>query len=145
MRALHVIAGAAAFVLLAGCAAHPDPIIDTKGEDPEVLAQDLEECEAYSHEVQISKGVGKGAATGAVIKKHAGTIVRAWARARQEIGLQPEYSGTLAIGAMLDLWEILLNQWLLAVRHQLPDTALQIESHSAEVLMRPLSGALISV
>ena len=30
-------------VLIAGCAAHPDPIIDTKGVDPDALAQDWQE------------------------------------------------------------------------------------------------------
>ena len=33
-------------MLAAGCAAHPDPIIDTKGVDPQRLAEDWEECEA---------------------------------------------------------------------------------------------------
>ena len=35
-------------MLAAGCAAHPDPIIDTKGVDPQRLAEDWEECEAYT-------------------------------------------------------------------------------------------------
>ncbi len=30
-------------VIVAGCAAHPDPIIDTKGVDPDALAQDWQE------------------------------------------------------------------------------------------------------
>ena len=50
---------------IAGCAAHPDPIIDTKGVDPEMLAEDWDECEAYTEEIVIAKGVGKGAALGA--------------------------------------------------------------------------------
>ena len=50
----------------AGCAAHPDPIIDTKGEDPDQLAQDWEECEAYSKEVKISQGGAVGAVAGAI-------------------------------------------------------------------------------
>jgi hypothetical protein len=29
---------------LGGCAAHPDPIIDTQGVDPERLAKDRHEC-----------------------------------------------------------------------------------------------------
>ena len=61
-------------VLLAGCAAHPDPIIDRKGEDPQQLAQDWEECEAYTHEVQVSKGIAKGTVTGAAVGAVAGAI-----------------------------------------------------------------------
>jgi hypothetical protein len=49
---------------LGGCAAHPDPIIDTKGVDPDRLAEDWEECEAYTEEILMAKGVGKGAALG---------------------------------------------------------------------------------
>ncbi len=73
MRVIAAIVLTAA-VVLAGCAAHPDPIIDTKGEDPEQLAQDWKECEAYSHEIKISKGIGKGAATGAAVGALAGAI-----------------------------------------------------------------------
>jgi len=58
----------------AGCAAHPDPIIDTKGVDPEALAQDWQECEAYTEQIEISKGVAKGGATGAVIGAAGGAI-----------------------------------------------------------------------
>ena len=45
---------------LAGCAAHPDPIIDMKGVDPDALAQDWEECEAYTDEIILAKGVARG-------------------------------------------------------------------------------------
>ena len=33
---------------LAGCAAHPDPIVDMQGVNEGQLARDWEECEAYS-------------------------------------------------------------------------------------------------
>ena len=46
--------------LVSGCAAHPDPIIDTKGVDPERLAEDWEECESYTEEVVMAKGVANG-------------------------------------------------------------------------------------
>ena len=61
-------------ILAAGCAAHPDPIIDTKGVDPEALAQDWQDCEAYTEQIQISKGVAKGGATGAVVGAAGGAI-----------------------------------------------------------------------
>ena len=59
---------------LTGCAAHPDPIVDTKGVDPQVLAQDWQECEAYTDEILISKGIAKGGATGAVVGAIGGSI-----------------------------------------------------------------------
>jgi len=59
---------------IAGCAAHPDPIVDTKGVDPDVFAQDWQECEAYTEEILISQGVAKGGATGAVVGGLGGAI-----------------------------------------------------------------------
>ncbi len=61
-------------VLIAGCAAHPDPIIDTKGVDPDALAQDWQECEAYTEQIRIEQGVAKGSATGAVVGAVGGAI-----------------------------------------------------------------------
>ena len=61
-------------LIVGGCAAHPDPIIDTKGVDAEALAQDWKECEAYTEQIQVSEGVAKGGATGAVVGAAAGAI-----------------------------------------------------------------------
>jgi len=59
---------------VSGCAAHPDPIIDMKGVDQEQFVQDWNECEAYTDEVQVSKGVAKGAGFGAAVGAVAGAI-----------------------------------------------------------------------
>ena len=61
-------------ILLAACAAHPDPIVDMKGVDPEAFARDWAECEKYTEEIHISKGVAKGSATGAVVGALGGAI-----------------------------------------------------------------------
>ena len=74
MSAGRRLTGVFAVVFLAGCAAHPDPIIDKKGVDEEVFAQDWAECEAYSEEIMVAEGIGKGAATGAVVGGVAGAI-----------------------------------------------------------------------
>jgi len=63
-----------AVIVLCSCAAHQDPIVDTKGVDPERLAQDWDECEAYTEEILISQGVAKGSALGAVVGAAAGAI-----------------------------------------------------------------------
>jgi hypothetical protein len=65
---------AAVAALVAGCAAHPDPIIDTKGVDPERLAEDWDECEAYTEEIIVAQGVGKGAAVGAAVGAATGAV-----------------------------------------------------------------------
>jgi hypothetical protein len=74
MRALEISALLALAILLSGCAAHPDPIIDTKGVDPDELAQDWDECEAYTEEIVIAKGVAKGAALGGAVGAASGAI-----------------------------------------------------------------------
>jgi len=82
-----------AAVVMAGCAAHPDPIIDTKGVDPEMLAQDWEECEAYTEEIDISKGVAKGGALGGAVGAATGAVSN-----RREVdeaaGIGAIYGGT---------------------------------------------------
>ncbi len=70
-----------AMAVLAGCAAHPDPIIDTKGVDPDMLAQDWDECEAFTHEIDIATGVAKGAALGTAVGAATGAVSN-----RREVG-----------------------------------------------------------
>lgn len=65
---------AAAMLAAGGCAAHRDPIIDSKGVDPDQLARDWQECEAYSKEVVIGQGIAKGSAAGAAVGAIAGAI-----------------------------------------------------------------------
>ncbi len=71
---LRRLSAASLAVLLAGCAAHPEPIVDMKGVDPNAYARDYQECSEYADEILVSQGVAKGAATGAVIGAIAGSI-----------------------------------------------------------------------
>ncbi len=59
---------------IAGCAAHPDPIIDTKGVDPEIMADDWSECEAYTGQVSVAAGTARGAGLGAAVGAAVGAI-----------------------------------------------------------------------
>ncbi|MDX1515962.1 MAG: hypothetical protein R3288_03935 [Woeseiaceae bacterium] len=74
MTARLSIITAAIAIAAGGCAAHPDPIVDMQGVDPNALAEDWRDCEAYSEEVVISRGVAKGSATGAAVGALAGVI-----------------------------------------------------------------------
>lgn len=74
MRALVLVAIVVHTAVTAGCAAHPDPIIDTKGVDPDALAQDWDECEAYTEEISVAAGTAKGAGLGAAIGAAVGSI-----------------------------------------------------------------------
>lgn len=74
MRTSAVILFAFITAHLAACAAHPKPIIDMKGVDQEQFVEDWNECEAYTDEVQMAKGVAKGTAVGAAVGAVAGAI-----------------------------------------------------------------------
>ena len=58
----------------AGCASHPDPIIDMKGVNEAAMQADWDECEGYSDQVVIMNGATKGAAGGAAAGAAGGAI-----------------------------------------------------------------------
>lgn len=74
MRSITATLSIGIVALISGCAAHPDPIIDMKGVDLERFDQDWVECESYTEEVIVAKGVAKGAGLGAAIGGAAGAI-----------------------------------------------------------------------
>jgi len=69
-----IIAFLTASVVLGGCAAHPDPIIDMRGVNESAMELDWDECEGYSEQVIVAKGTAKGAAGGAVSGAATGAI-----------------------------------------------------------------------
>ena len=74
MKTARMLITTAVVITVAGCASHPDPIIDTKGVNPVVMEVDWDECEAYSDQVIVGKGTARGAAGGAVVGAAAGAI-----------------------------------------------------------------------
>jgi hypothetical protein len=66
---------------IAGCAAHPDPIVDMKGVNPDYLAADWEDCEGYTEQIAVTQGVAKGTAVGAGVGAISGAINRDVGRA----------------------------------------------------------------
>ena len=77
--------------------------------------------------------------------RHAETIVQVWARARQETGQREEVTRRLAVGALWDLWETLLRDWLPALRRDMSDAALQVETGTSAVLVRKLVEGIIDL
>ncbi len=75
MRAIKTLMTTAALVVMVGCAAHPDPIIDMQSvNDMERFNRGWDDCEGYTDEIAIEKGVAKGAALGTVVGAAAGAI-----------------------------------------------------------------------
>ena len=80
---------------------------------------------------------------GTRLLKYAENMVITWERARQEVCLEPQFTESLAIGALVDLWDILLQEWLHRVHATLTSVALRAEAHTTEVLIRKvLDGVL---
>ena len=71
LRAFLIVALAGS---VAACAAHPDPIIDMQGVDETVFAADWQDCEGYSEEVVIGKGIAKGAGVGGGVGALGGAV-----------------------------------------------------------------------
>ena len=92
-KTLTILIAITATAILTSCAAHPDPIIDTKGIDPDRLARDWDECEAFTHEIDVSTGVAKGAALGGAVGAATGAVSN-----RREVdeaaGIGAIYGGT---------------------------------------------------
>ena len=61
-------------IILSACAAHPDPIVDMQGVNPELLAKDWDDCEGYSEQIEIGQGVAKGAGVGGGVGAVGGAI-----------------------------------------------------------------------
>ena len=74
IRPIPSFGAALSVILIAGCAAHPEPIVDLKGIDPEVFQRDVDECKGYADQVSIGEAAVESAAVGAVIGAVAGAI-----------------------------------------------------------------------
>ncbi len=70
LKSISIFAG----VILAGCAAHPGPIVDTKGVNMVRYEQDLYECGLYAQQIRTEAGVAKGALGGAAVGGAIGAI-----------------------------------------------------------------------
>jgi len=94
MDAIKTFALIAAGLLVAACAAQPDPIIDMKGVDLDQYEEDWDECESYTDEVLVSRGVAKGAGLGAAIGAAAGAIGGNSTDVAEGAGVGALYGGT---------------------------------------------------
>jgi len=68
--------------------------------------------------------------------RHAETILNAWTRAKHEVAVSEESGSALAVAAIASLWDILLQDWLVAVSAELPRLSLTAEALSNDLLAR---------
>lgn len=80
---------------------------------------------------------------GTRFQKHAENIVNAWNRAVQETALEDESKTLLSVGAVHNLWDTGLQEWIHFLHTHFPTIALRVEAHSQDMLLRFLNeGAL---
>jgi LysR family transcriptional regulator, flagellar master operon regulator len=79
------------------------------------------------------------------LQKHARTIVDGWEQARQSIALDEEFSRSLVVGSLGDIWSMQLLEWTTRLRTSQPDLALQLESYSHDTLLQRLESGLIDL
>jgi outer membrane lipoprotein SlyB len=94
MRIFLVVLFIIALLQLTACAAHPDPIIDTKGVDPDAMAQDWDECEVYTEEISVAQGTAKGAGLGAAVGTLLGSIGGGYHSVAESAAYGAVYGGT---------------------------------------------------
>lgn len=69
---------------------------------------------------------------------HAETMLMAWSRARQDVGLVSEQSKQIYMGATFGLWNDALQQKLATVHGEIPGITLRAEAHPHDVLVKML-------
>lgn len=88
------------------------------------------------------KGVELTAA-GRRFQRHAGTLLRVWRQARQEVALPPGFHAVLAVGSQHSLWDGLLLRWLARLPAAVPGLGLRAESGQPDALIHAVAeGAL---
>lgn len=68
--------------------------------------------------------------------RHSETILNAWTRAKHEVAVSEESSSALAVGGIASLWDILLQDWLLALSASFPGLSITAEALSNDLLVR---------
>jgi DNA-binding transcriptional LysR family regulator len=77
-------------------------------------------------------------AAGRQFQRHATTLVRTIELARHDVGLPPGFSGTLAIGGRIGLWEEFLLEWLPEMQRCNPTISIRAESGLEPDIMQGL-------
>ncbi len=84
-------------------------------------------------------------AAGEQFRRFAGTLVRVWRRARQEITLSPQYHTILTVGGQYSLWQRLLLRWTGWMRENLAGVALQAEIGPPDWLTHQLVDGMLDL
>lgn len=62
------------------------------------------------------------------LQRHADTIVNGWERARQELALDSAQTRSLAVGFVVDLWSVLVRDWVSEIIQSQPEVSLVLHA-----------------
>jgi DNA-binding transcriptional LysR family regulator len=77
--------------------------------------------------------------------RYATTIVQVWERARHQVAVPPGRRAVLAIGCEIALWDPLLLDWLLWMRHNVPRLALRTEVGAPVDLLTRVAEGIVDI
>lgn len=77
--------------------------------------------------------------------RFATTLVQVWDRARRAVALPPGRETVVTIGAELSLWSPLLRHWLLWMRRECPEMAVDAQIDASERLMERVQDGSLDV
>lgn len=82
---------------------------------------------------------------GRQFQRHASALVRTVEQARHDVGIPRGFSGSLAVGGRIGLWEEYLLRWLPLMQAELPDISIRAESALEPELMQGLVEGRIDI
>lgn len=77
--------------------------------------------------------------------RFATSLVQVWDRARQAVALPPGRESVVTVGAELSLWSPLLRHWLLWMRRECPEIAVDTQIDNSERLMERVQDGSLDV
>lgn len=77
--------------------------------------------------------------------RYAQSLVQVWERARHQVAVPPGRSAVVTVGGELSLWDPLLLDWLLWMRHAAPELALRAEVGLPENLVNQVAEGSLDI
>lgn len=77
--------------------------------------------------------------------RYAQTLVQVWERARHQVAVPPGRRAVVTVGGELSLWDPLLLDWLLWMRHAAPQLALRAEVGLPERLIDQVAEGILDI
>jgi LysR family transcriptional regulator, flagellar master operon regulator len=77
--------------------------------------------------------------------RYAQTLVQVWERARHQVAVPPGRRALVTVGGELSLWDPLLLDWLIRMRHTAPELALRAEVGLPESLVNQVAEGTLDI